>query len=82
MGCVYSIQEESAGLGERPNESDKNNPIDEKPNMQNYKNTKKAAVRILCKGILLNNRGKLLFIPMKGGIEGATKTEIRASCLI
>lgn len=36
----------------RPNESDKNNPIDEKPNMQNYKNTKEAAVRILWKGIL------------------------------
>ena len=82
MGCVYSVQEESAGLGERPDESDKDNPIDEKPNMQNSRNTKAAAVGILCKGVLLNNRGKLLFNPTKGGIERATRMEIRASCLI
>ena len=30
VGCVYSVQEESEGLGERPNESDKNNHMDEK----------------------------------------------------
>lgn len=50
-GRVYSAQEESAGLGQRPNESGKNNPVDEKPNMQNSKNTKGVAVHILCKGI-------------------------------
>lgn len=30
VGCVYSVREESEGLGERPNESDKNNHMDEK----------------------------------------------------
>ena len=39
VGCVYSIQGESGGLGRRPNESDKNNLIDKKSNMPNYKNT-------------------------------------------
>lgn len=39
VGCVYSIQEETGGLGEKPNESDKNVLRDEKFKMQNYKNT-------------------------------------------
>lgn len=30
VGCVYSVREESEGLGERPKESDKNNHMDEK----------------------------------------------------
>lgn len=38
--------------------------------MPNYRNTKAVAGLILCKGILLNNCGKLLFIPMKGSVGG------------
>lgn len=30
VGCVYSIREESGGLGEGPSESDKNNQMHEK----------------------------------------------------
>lgn len=59
MGCVYSIQEEYAGVGDRPNESDENNHLDEKSNMQNYKNSKAVAALIFCKGILFNNCGEL-----------------------
>lgn len=39
VGCVYSVQEETGGRGEKPNECDINVRIHEKFKMQNYKNT-------------------------------------------
>lgn len=81
VGYVCSIQEESGRLGERPNESDKSNLTDKKSNMQNYKNTIAGkALLILCKGILFNSCGKLLFIPKKGTVR-ANKNNSGASCL-
>lgn len=65
-----SLQGESGGLGERPNESDKNNCIDEKSNMQNYKNTIVGkADLILCEGIQFTSAEAVFLSPSRA--EGA-----------
>lgn len=71
VGCVYSVQEETGGRGEKPNECDINVRIHEKFKMQNYKNTivGKAAL-IWRKRMLFDSCGNLLFIPRKGTVRG------------
>ena len=52
VGCVYSIREESGGLGRRPNECDKNNHMDEK--------------NPICKTIKIQLWGRLVLFYAKG----------------
>lgn len=64
VGCVSSIHGESGGLGRRPNEGAKNNLIDKKSNMPNYKNTMvEKAILILCKGIQFTSCGSCFSSP-------------------